>query len=200
VAALQAEEFFNEPSMLTLLKLQQAAEQAGVWPAVRAAVMRYLETGARPPFARNPAAWPLPEINLPPHPSPRQLTFPLIDVLIAIAVAERQPDQVLRWYDQWRSGPQGWVSISEGEVAEAVAETHPERALAIWRRLIEGQIAMTQTQAYEIAVGYLRKMYRLLEKRGRLEEWRRYVAELRQANARKRRLVEMLDGLVGVRR
>ena len=30
---------------------------------------------------------------------------------------------------------------------------------------------------------------------GRVEEWRRYIAELRQTNARKRRLAEMLDSL-----
>ncbi len=48
VAAMRAGDFFEQPSMPTLLTLRVAAEHAGVWPAVRAAIMRYLETGEPP--------------------------------------------------------------------------------------------------------------------------------------------------------
>ncbi len=89
----------------------------------------------------------------------------------------------------------GRSDIGESLVADAVADAYPERAIAIWKQLAEAQIAQTQPKAYGGAVGYLRKLGDLLARQGRADEWQRYIAELRQANARKRRLVEMLDNL-----
>ncbi len=80
-------------------------------------------------------------------------------------------------------------------MAKAVQDTYPERTLAIWKALAEAQIAQTQPRAYEVAAGYLRQARRLLEKLGRGAEWQRYAEQLRQANARKRRLPQMLDRL-----
>ncbi len=48
VAAMRAEDFFQQPSMMTLQELKAAAEQAGVWTDVQAAAMHYLETGEPP--------------------------------------------------------------------------------------------------------------------------------------------------------
>jgi hypothetical protein len=48
---------------------------------------------------------------------------------------------------------------------------------------------------HEVAVGFLHKLHDLLTRLGRSDEWRRYIAELRQTNARKRRLLEMLDSV-----
>ncbi|HZG68346.1 MAG TPA: hypothetical protein VEZ12_16500, partial [Herpetosiphonaceae bacterium] len=203
VAAMRADDFFEQPSMLTLLTLRVAAEHAGVWPAVRAAVMRYLETG-EPPQATTRVlgdqeipAWPLPETGLP-RPTQRWPTqFPKIDLLIEIAADERQPDQVLYWYDRRPAARGGWgdISVDESLVADAIAGAYPERAMAIWKKLAEAQIAQTQTRSYEVAVGYLRTLGELMARQGRADEWRRYIAELRQTNARKRRLVEMLERL-----
>jgi uncharacterized Zn finger protein len=201
VAAMRAEDFFEVPSMATLLPLHVAAERAGVWPAVRASVIHYLEIG-EPPQAtarvvedRQIPAWPLPETGLP-RPAQRwPAQFPRIDLLIEIAAEEGQPDQVLHWYDRRRAEVRGWGGIDESLVADAVADAYPERAISIWKQLAEAQIAQTQPKAYGVAVGYLRKLGDLLARQGRADEWRRYIAELRQTNARKRRLVEMLDGL-----
>ena len=203
VAAMRADDFFEQPSMLTLVTLRVAAEHAGVWPAVRAAVMRYLETG-EPPQAtarvlgeQEIPAWPLPETGLP-RPTQRWPTqFPKIDLLIEIAADERQPDRVLYWYDRRPAARGGWddSGVDESRVADAVAGAYPERAMAIWKKLAEAQIAQTQTRAYEVAVGYLRTLGELMARQGRADEWRRYIAELRQTNARKRRLAELLDRL-----
>jgi uncharacterized Zn finger protein len=76
-------------------------------------------------------------------------------------------------------------------------DAYPDRALAIWKKMAEGQIALTQTRAYETAAGYLRKVHRVLNKLDREQEWKSFLAELRQANARKPRLVEILDRLIG---
>jgi uncharacterized Zn finger protein len=76
-----------------------------------------------------------------------------------------------------------------------VADTYPDRALAIWKKMAEAQIALTDTRAYETAAGHLRKVYRLLTKLERKEEWKSYLSELRRSNAPKRRLLEILDRL-----
>jgi len=199
VAAMRAEDFFQQPSMATLLALQAAAEQAGVWPAVQAAVMRYLETGEPPEAtARSGStipAWPLPATGSlqPEQRWPAQ--FPMLGLLIEIAARERQPERVLYWYDRRPSGPGIWSNINAELVANTVAAAYPERAIAIWKQLAEAQIAQTQPRAYEAAVGYLQNVADLMRQQGRDDEWRRYLAELRQTHKRKRRLLEMLDSL-----
>jgi uncharacterized Zn finger protein len=80
-----------------------------------------------------------------------------------------------------------------------VVDAYPDRAIAIWKKIAEGQIAVTQVKAYETAAGYLRKVHRTLKKLRKEQEWKEYLAALRQANARKPRLVEILDGLAGRR-
>ena len=119
--------------------------------------------------------------------------------LIDIAIAEKRPDEVIRWHDQSEARPMGlgrtW--LQEDQVAKAIVEAYPERAIAIWKKLAEGQIAQAQPKAYEVAAGFLRNMRRTFKKLGRDKEWQSYIAGLRQANARKRRLLEVLDSLDG---
>lgn len=209
VAAMRAEDFFDQPSIGAIRALRSAAEQAGVWPEVRKSVLRYLETGKRPEVAADRSnaedgeGWPLPETGLPRAEQNRPLgfatigarQFPLIGVLIELAIDEGQTDQVLHWYDRRKESPIPWLVLDENRIADAIADAYPDRAIAIWKQLTEAQIAQTQVRAYEVAVSLLRKLKRPLERQGRGEEWRRYIAELRSANARKRRLVEMLDAL-----
>ena len=78
-------------------------------------------------------------------------------------------------------------------------DRYPERALAIWKELAEKQIALTKPKAYGVAAGYLRKVQRVLKDLGKEKEWQSYLAELRRTNARKRRLLEILDTLSGRR-
>lgn len=120
----------------------------------------------------------------------------MVDVLLDLAIDEGQPDLALRWYEAigWPSG--GWdPGLRDDKVAEAVAEAYPDRAVAIWKKLAEGRIALTQRSAYEAAAQYLRKIQRVLCGLGREEEWRAYLAGIKQANARKPRLMEILGRL-----
>jgi uncharacterized Zn finger protein len=78
-----------------------------------------------------------------------------------------------------------------------VADHYPDRALAIWKNVAEKQVALTKPKAYEAAAIYLRKVHSLLKKLKREEEWRDYFSKLRQANARKTRLIEILSRLEG---
>ena len=51
-----------------------------------------------------------------------------------------------------------------------MAEVYPKRALEIWKKLAEAQIAQVKPSAYEVAVGYLRKVHKVLERLGQEEE------------------------------
>jgi uncharacterized Zn finger protein len=203
VAAFRAEEFFHHPTLETYQELHKAAEQAGAWPAVRTAALHYLETGKRPQVtarkvpARGLSPWPLPALDVPEAPEGWHMPPPMIPLLVAIAIAEKRPDDALRWYEQRQSTTVGWGwgSVDDDHVAQAVVETHPERAIAIWQALAEAEIARTNTSAYETAAGYLRKARDVLHQLGRQAEWQRYFTTLRQANVRKRRFVEILDNL-----
>lgn len=193
VAALRADIFFQQPGLTSWRALQAASEQAEVWPQVRAAALRFLETGALP--ATDESAWPLPALDLSQPTQRVQPSFPLRNVLIDVAIYEERPDEVLRWYDQPRAGQPTWTAISDDRVAEAVQGAHPERAAEIWKRMAEQQIANTNVRAYEEAAVFLGKLGRLRKQHVQIDSWRQYLAELRETNKRKRRLLEVLDRL-----
>jgi len=204
-ASLRAEDFFRRPSLETYQKLQTASEKAGVWQAVRAGALRYLETGEIPPSdlqaveVRPIPLWPLSEIRANTVSRRRKLVFPLTEALIDIAISEGCVDEVIQWYEQRNLGKGLRMigALRDDKIAQAVVEAYPNRAIAIWKGIAEAQIAQAQTKAYEVAARYLRKIHHVLEKQGRDEEWHRYLAEVRETNKRKRRLLEILDGLIG---
>ncbi len=126
-------------------------------------------------------------------------SFPDTAVLIAIAIQEKRNDDVLLWYE--RAGKRGgyWQDHQGETVAEAVQKTHPAEALAIWLRLAQAQIALTNPAAYQMAGVSLTKMKTVYRRTGRLSEWERLLVALRTENARKPRMIEVLDGLEGKR-
>jgi len=199
VAALQADEFFVEPNLKSFQALEKAAKRSGVGPEVRTAAMQYLETGTCPQPSTQ--LWPLPESGLKPMTKRFPIEPPMTDVLIDIAIAEKRPDEVLRWYDRRKPRSRGWDWgwSTEDRIADAVVAKYPERAVAIWKQLAEVQIALTKPRAYDVAAGYLRKVGRVLKRQGKGQDWQSYLATLRQANERKRRFVDVLDILVGRR-
>ncbi|NGZ11362.1 MAG: SWIM zinc finger domain-containing protein [Nitrospira sp. LK70] len=199
VVTLRAEDFFLEPSVQTFHALEKAAQRAGIGPKVRVAALQYLETGTRPQPSTQ--AWPLSESELKPTTRRLPIQPPMTDVLIEIAIAEKQPDEVLRWYDRRKPRSRGWDAgwFTEDRIAEAVVARYPERAVAIWKQLAEAQIALTKPKAYEAAAAYLRKVGGVLKQQGKEQDWQGYLAALRLAHERKRRLVETLDILAGRR-
>jgi len=200
VAALRAEAFFERPTVQTLQVLEAAADEAQVRPAVRAAALHYLATGELPRREERRVngtaipAWPLPESGLPRAERRYPMQFPQLSVLIELAASEGRPDEVLRWYD--RRGPGRLSGINDDLVADAVVQAYPDRAAQIWRQLAEARIAQTNPAAYQEAALLARKLRRVWARQGKEAAWRAYVVELRAANRRKRRLVEILDALV----
>lgn len=219
VAAFRAMEFFDRPDVDRYAELQKATASLDLWGKVRPMLLRWLEMGSRPdvspaaealrrgrrkvsplPQAMPQPPWPLPRTGLlVPGEEGRYRFFPDTVTLIAIAIREKRNDDVLLWYKH-ESKRDGYWQDHQGEtVAAAVQETHPDEALAIWQRMTKSQIAMTKPAAYQMAGENLLKMKAVYQRSGRLAEWEHLLVELRTENARKPRMIEVLDGLEGKR-
>ncbi len=206
--ALQAEEFFAAPSLHGFQALCKAARKARVGEGVEAWARHFLGTGRRPGVGRKrksdpKIAWPLPPPEVEVSDS-EAIEAPMTGILTQLAIAEKKPDEVLKWYD-YASRKKGGLGmydfiVNPTEVAEAIKSAHPERAIAIWQEAAEEQIAQVSTRGYEAAVPYLRKMKNALTRAGRKQEWDEYLASLREENSRRPRCLEVLDRLKGGRR
>ena len=206
--ALQAEEFFAAPGLAGFQELCKAARKARLGKGVEAWARHFLETGRRPGVGRKrksdpKIAWPLPspEVEVP---NIEAIEAPMTGILTQLAIAEKKPDEVLKWYD-YASRKKGGLGmydflVNPTEVAEAIKSAHPERAIAIWQEAAEEEIARVSTSGYEAAIPYLRKMKNALTRAGRKQEWDEYLASLREENSRRPRCLEVLDRLKGSRR
>ena len=223
VAALAARAFFDHPSVRTFDELLTAAKKAKVEEAVRSAALRFLETGVQPyqmnatapartkSSSKNPPAaavsvkidpsWPLPVPDflimlMKPRPgfyvpAPQ----PHLEVLLEMAIAAKQPERVLHWYDKMHAGkPNGGVYQAD-RVAEAVAATHPERTLEIYLAALNAQLPHAQVSSYESATGYLKKLRPIYQSLGRANEWDALLATIREKYRIRPRFMELLDRL-----
>ncbi len=218
VAAFRALEFFDRPDADRYAEGQKAVVAIGLWDTVRPLLLLWLETGLRPdqaspappsrrgktkgalPATASGTVWPLPSTGLlVPGEEGRYRSFPDTATLIDIAIQEKRNDDVLRWYgDAGRRGAH-WQDHQSEAVAAAVQETHPDAALAIWLRMAKTQIALTKPAAYQMAGASLAKMKTVYRRTDRMAEWDRLIVSLRVENARKPRMIEVLDGLEGKR-
>jgi uncharacterized Zn finger protein len=195
VAALCVDGFVRSPCERSYIDCRKAAGKLNVWDTVRAALLNYLETGEHPWAA---PGWPLPTTGTETKERRVGRGQPDLQMLVQIAIHEKQPEQVLRWFDRMPKG--GGIyrfgSVEEA-VADAVKETHPDRAATIWKTLAERWIAEVQPKAYRAAAIHLKKLKNLLTASDRSAEWSAYVSELRARHARKRSLLEVPDSVEG---
>lgn len=207
VAAIAASQFFTAPSVASFTALCQTAERAGCRPAVEQAARHFLETGARPdldsrgnPHSQPTQGWPLPPAPLAPRsPEPtstqRFRPQPYFDVLIDLAIHEERPDDVVTWFDRlvaqgdWRGRP----NPNHLRIAEAIAATHLDRAVAIYRNLAMATAAGSNVKAYPEVAAYMKSIKHLLQQAGREDQWLAILQEMRTQHARKSRLMEALD-------
>lgn len=192
VAAFKAEDFFYEPTLQKFQELRKAAQKAKVWQAVEIEARKYLEMGVRP---NKSPAWPLPVCEIPLIETRNKQAFPQIDTLIDLAIAEKDAQKVLYWYDRKKTDRYHWGFHQDEQVAQAVVEEYPDRAIAIWKNIAERLIAETKPKSYGAAALYLRKIGKTLTNLNRKKEWQTYTAQLRQQNIRKIRFIEILDSL-----
>jgi len=194
VATMQVEEFVRRPSRPAFTECKKASGKVKVWPKVREHLLCYLEKGELPWKQKG---WPLPESGLDRPDADQRDRFPLVGDLIDIAIFEKKPDQVLRWYDQRPKGRFGWFGMDGDKIASAVQEYAPERAVEIWKNKAEGLINQVKPKAYQEAAKYLRKAGKVMSKQKKKPQWDQYMQSLREVHVRKYRLVEILDGLEG---
>ena len=194
VTALRADDFFSEPSLKTYQLLKEAAKKAKIWMKMQPIAIGYLKTGES---IESGSSWPLPKTGIQKAERRRKHEFPRIRVLVDIAIAEKRPKDVLHWYDLRKNQQFGWwwSEHQEGKIAAALATDYPDRAVDVWKRLSENLIAQVKPKAYEKAAVYLRKIQGVLKKQQKDEKWQKYIIILRQKHARKKRLIDILNGL-----
>jgi pentatricopeptide repeat protein len=131
-----------------------------------------------------------------------ETTAPRWNVLIDLALAAGDADEVLRWYDRMRAGGKGPVDYGgpasyADRVAEAVAATHPERALAIYRAALDARLPVADPSAYAACAEYLDRMAPIHRALGRMPEWSALVASIREKYRNRPRFMEQLDRTLG---
>lgn len=190
--------FFDAPSLDKYKKLAAAARHARVHDAVRRDVLRFLETGVLP-WDEKKNLWPLPLTGS--TKVSRYETFPLYDLLVEIALDEGRLEDAVGFYKADRGGAKRnawyWQRGADGDqgwmVAEKVSEKLPEEAIAIWRGLIASNRGKVGNGYYYLIGEALRQMRPVMERLGKLEEWKGQIADLRQTQKSKRNLMKVLD-------
>ena len=204
--AFCADNFFRRPSLHTFRELCKSAQKAKVGPVVEAWARYFLETGHLPRTKGRKRKgepndkWPLPSTGF--HEDIRPLDGPVTHTLIEIAIAEKQIEAVLKWYDLETSRTEyRWdhLPTSSLQIAEMVKEKYPDRAIDIWKRIAESEISRVEVSGYREAGTYLREVRDTLKRLNREKEWEAYLSELRNENKRRPRCLEVLDGLAGKR-
>jgi uncharacterized Zn finger protein len=88
-----------------------------------------------------------------------------------------------------------WSWETDETVAKAVAHTHPDLSLDVWRNIVDSLIAEVKPRAYEAAAVYLRLMEKTYKRNHRHSEWLSLLEVLRRKHKAKRRLIGVLDTL-----
>jgi len=193
VAALEADSFFNSPSLENYLNLEKASHRIKVFTVMRENVLHFLETG-KTAFKQH-KQWPLPEPILK-RAREYSLSFPLSNVLIDIAIYEKRNDEVVRLYEREKGdGKFSYFRDDSDKIANAIAETHTDIAIQIWKDKAENYIDFVNKSAYQQAAPYLVKVRDALKKSERESEWQIYKQNLHQRNARRPRFIEILNKL-----
>ena len=193
---LQTEDFVQYASLEHFKSCHFSAEKLNIWPAVRTLLMDFLIEGKMP---WDQDAWPFQ--NRSSEIPDRNQQHPHFDLLIDLAMYENNPAEVLKWYDLKpepnRFSTYAWSKAGQqtDAVAGAVQNFAPERAIALWKKLAEEEIAQTKPEAYKVAGRYLRKMGNVMGKNDMTAKWNDYIQSLRTLHRRKKRLMEVLDGL-----
>ena len=190
VATMQTEEFVRYPSEKTFIECQKANAKTKTWPKVREHLLTYLEKGDLPWKQKG---WPLGKSDQTKPDVSFRNTFPMIDVLIDIAISEKKPEKVLFWYDRTQNNKRRWSGVGDYRIAEAIKDYAPERSVSIWKTIAEGLINQTKPSSYEQAATYLLKAEKIMKREKKQSQWNQYLNSLREKHARKRRFIEILD-------
>ncbi|MDR1622805.1 MAG: hypothetical protein LBS00_10565 [Synergistaceae bacterium] len=204
-AAYCWDDFCDEPTDESYVRLRDSAEKARCWPAVREAALRFLRIGSRPDRAARKAVkqnWPLPPTEVA-HLNDKipagLFVFPLFRPLVRIAILEKRVDDVVELHRKLIQKPDHSkrpLIIDSGimiDIANAVSGKYPDVALSCWRYFLDALIGHAEPAFYNhLMEPLLRNMKSLYEKTNRLGEWTALISELRVAHHLDNRLLEVL--------
>ncbi len=206
-AAFRARAFFLYPGLKTFLEMQNAATKAKVWYEIRPRIHRFLETGQRPdlPVTERPrkgdklsppVPWPLPSTGLAdPPPSSHRDHVPNTGVLIEIAIHEKRPEEILHWYHLRQPSGSWSGGYFDEQVANALESTHPNEAIALWKKRVTLATAAANRATYSVAGDCLLKIRSVLTRMGQEKEWKIYLESIRHENKRRPRMMDVLNKL-----
>ena len=189
VLCMQTEDFVRYASLERFKDCRCSAEKLKLWPVLRPLLMDFL-IERKIPWTQD--AWPCQ--NRGKVSASKGETHPDFNTLIDLAIDEKNPAEVLKWYDLQCKTKRGY-GYSPDRVATAVQNFAPERAIALWKQLAEAQIALVKPKAYVEAASFLRKMGKLMSRHSMAEQWIVYIQSLRSEHRRRPRFIEVLDGL-----
>lgn len=199
--ALMADDFFEQPKLDDFKELKQTCEPLGIWTQVRSFLLSFLECNQLPDPDFDTEQWPLPmplltQLNY--NANVREIStaskinrFVRMDnntLMMNIALYEERISDAVAIY---QTHPDE-IYLSE-KFALKVATDHPDAAANYYLQLAEKEINRGNKTAYQAAGKQLRKMRAVLEKHGRLDEWRECIVKLQTEHKRKIRLIEVLE-------
>lgn len=200
LAASLGDEFFSGPTESRYFGLIKTARKLKLGKPVAALARWFLETGEEaPPAGKSVASgtvWPLPPPEAPQRDRGFRRGQPRFDVLLDIAIREKKPDEVIKWYDaeNRRDDRRSYGAVlPDARVAHAVRRKYPDRAIRIWKALALGQINQINVRGYEAAVPHIREIRDLLLEQGKEMEWEEYIAKLKAENRRRPRCLEIME-------
>jgi uncharacterized Zn finger protein len=126
-------------------------------------------------------------------------------VLLDMAIKDKRPDDVLRWYEaettptkQTLRGPHFFGNYYDSDrVAKAVATAYPQRALEIYRRKLDANLKQANTSAYQTCAVCLRNMRPIYKALDQDDHWNELLADVRHNYRNRPRFMEILDKLEG---
>jgi uncharacterized Zn finger protein len=202
-ASIEAMEFFKSPSDKNILELLSTTKKMKIESAVRRAIETFLQTGELPtavkkylenvkPTAKDCDEWRIPFFVFRLNVSKMR---PRFDVLCEWAIAEKRPNDVVYWFDEiakQKSG-KGKHEVDLEDVADAIMNSHPDRAIKIYCCLAEHE--MEKTRDYPSAIQLLRKARNTFTNAKRTADWQKTLTEIRITHRRKPSLIKQLDEL-----
>jgi uncharacterized Zn finger protein len=184
--------YTDAPVPGTYRLLKEHAEPIGRWAELRERALAHLAGLAAPAAPAGPAgpagpaspAGPAGPAGAPPAIAGRMHSSNLVSIHLS-------EDDVDAAWQQARTG--GCSDDLLLALARRRAEDHPADALPIYLSAIEAALVHADVRAYQSAVARLESARRLYIRLGRTEEFRAYLADVRDANKRRKNFLKLLD-------
>ena len=203
MAALIADEFFSRSDLDRFKKLIHVGKKLKQSEVLDVWARYFLETGIEPgktgsSKSRNAPqdAWPLPKPEAPTRERRSRKNSPNFEVLIEIAIAEKKPQEIIKWYDMKQSKADGrflYFRAPDDDVAEAIKSEYPKRAIQMWQAIAQGNINQISPKGYDAAEPFLKKIKKLMHQNKMHTDWKAYMAALRKENQRRPRCMQVLS-------